>query len=399
MLRFVAPAGAPIHLSQILRAAGGAILQNEVGFSALGHRLNARHLLGVSSGRAALTMILKALHRLRPGRDVVVLPAYTCYTVAGAVVRAGLKLQPVEIDAATLDYHPRRLAELPSERILCILTSNLFGLVNDEEPVRAAAKASGAFVVDDAAQALGAVRRSVAAGLNGDVGFFSFGRGKALAAMEGGIIITNSDDIAAALRAEVGYLDHCGAVHSLLLFCELLVYAFFLHPRLFWIPNSMPFLRFGTTEFDTQFPMHLMPALVKNIVPRLTAGLEEINRIRRENAMRLIAQLQGNHSFETPRPGEGCLPNYIRFPIFAANQTLRDEAVGTLRAHGIGAMPFYPGAISDVKGIAAHVGWPNFHCPAAEDVARRLFTLPTHHYVTQEDIAVIGQILGRMAAR
>src|SRR5262245_27775335 len=99
MLRFVAPAGAPIQVTQILQAAHRSVFRNfnwkEIN-GELARALNARHLYGVSSGRAALTLILKAMRRLKPDRAVVALPAYTCYTVAGAIVAAGLKLNPVE---------------------------------------------------------------------------------------------------------------------------------------------------------------------------------------------------------------------------------------------------------------------------------------------------------------
>jgi dTDP-4-amino-4,6-dideoxygalactose transaminase len=109
MLRFVAPAGAPVEISQIIRSAGAAIFnhcQEEELLQPLATRLGARHVFGVSSGRAALALILRSLSRLKPDRRVVALPAYTCFTVPAAVVHAQLKIHPVEIDPATLDCDP-----------------------------------------------------------------------------------------------------------------------------------------------------------------------------------------------------------------------------------------------------------------------------------------------------
>jgi dTDP-4-amino-4,6-dideoxygalactose transaminase len=399
MLRFVAPAGAPVEVSQIVRSAGAAIFnhrEEEELLQPLATRLSARHVFGVSSGRAALALILRSLSRLKPDRRVVALPAYTCFTVPAAVVHSQLKVYPIEIDPASLDCDPGGLEKVPGDGLLCLVSSNLFGLVNDGARLRAAAQAKGAFFIDDAAQALGASRKGRPAGMLGDVGFYSFGRGKALATLEGALIVTDSDDIAAAIRAEAQKLPSGSVFHSASLLFQMLVYAVFLRPRLYWLPNSLPFLKLGSTEFDPTFPDFRMPALVRELLLRLMDRLEEFNRIRRENASVLAQALECNPSFTLPRPAEGCLPNYVRFPLIARDEATRDRAVRELRAAGIGASPFYPGAICDIEGIGAHMATGDYHCPKAEDLSRRLLTIPTHLYVRERDLHAVTEILGRL---
>ena len=135
------------------------------------------------------------------------IPAYTCFSVAAAVVRTGLKIYPVEIDPHTLDFDFSQLDAVPGEKLLCIIPSNLFGLLNDLPRIRQAAQAKDAFVLDDAAQALGATRNGQFAGTEGDVGLYSLGRGKAVTTIEGGLIVTNSEEIARLVEKEAKDLD------------------------------------------------------------------------------------------------------------------------------------------------------------------------------------------------
>ena len=398
MLRFVAPAGAPVEISEIIRSAGAAIFNTRGGkelFQPLGARLKVRHVFGVSSGRSALALILRSLVRLSPERRVVAFPAYTCFTVPAAVVHAQLKIHPVEIDPATLDCDPGGLEKVPSDGLLCLVSSNLFGLTNDGARLGAAARARGAFFIDDAAQALGASRHGSLAGMMGDVGFYSFGRGKALAAVEGALIVTNSDNIAAVIREKMSGLPAGSIFHSAWLFLQMLVYSVFLSPRLYWLPNSLPFLKLGSTEFEPGFPDLRMPALVRELLLRLMDKLDEFNRIRRENAFALAGALERNSSFTIPRPPADCLPNYIRFPLIARDEATRDHAIRELHAAGIGASPFYPGAVCDIEGIGPHMAVRDFHRPKAEDLSRRLLTIPTHPYVQTRDLHTVAKVLGR----
>ena len=279
MLRFVPPAGAPLKMTHILSALRVAVRSNgsaEEYLTSVREHLQVKYVFGVSSGRAALWLILRSLQRLRPERDVVAVPAYTCFSVAAAVVRAGLKIYPIEIDPHTLDFDFSQLDAVPHEKLLCIIPSNLFGLLNDLPRIRQAAQAKGAFVLDDAAQALGATRNGHFAGTEGDVGLYSLGRGKAVTTIEGGLIVTNSEEIAHLVEQEVENLHTPSWVHGVGLLSKMLIYSALLKPRLYWIPNSVPFLRLGATEFNPAFQ-----AAVK--LPRSMPGTPAIaaQRIRR----------------------------------------------------------------------------------------------------------------------
>ena len=399
MLRFVPPAGVPLKMAQILRALKMVLSSNgqtEECLASFAARLQVRYVFGVSSGRAALWLILKSLQRLRPNRCVVALPAYTCFSVPASVVRAGLKLHPLEIDPETLDFDFSQLDSVPHEKLLCIVTSNLFGLVNDLPRIRQIAQAKEAFLVDDAAQSLGASWNHHCSGTLADVGFYSLGRGKSLAAIEGGLVVTNSEEIARAIQAEAGNLSAPSFAHDAWLVLQMLAYATFLTPRLYWIPNSLPFLKLGITEFAPNFLTTHLPDLCRALLPQLMDGLPEINQVRWKNATAIADALAGNPHFTVPRPASNCRPSYIRFPLIARDEAIRQRATIRLRSKGIGASSFYPTAICDIAGIESHMALSDFHRPQAEALSQRLLTLPTHPYVRQEDLNRMIDILNRL---
>ena len=396
MLRLVPPAGTPLGITQVFRAAGRALYRSDCAEDSLrlfASQFQVQHVFAASSGRAALSLILRALHHLRPNRDVVAIPAYTCFSVPGSIVRAGLVIHPVDINPETMDLDHAQTKAVPPERLLCIITCNLFGIVSDVQRIREIARAKGAFLVDDAAQALGAIRDQRFAGTSGDVGLYSLGRGKSLSTGEGGIIVTNHDEIANSVRTEVDALPAPSLRHTARLLLGLLAYAVFVNPRLYWIPNSLPFLKLGVTEFDPGFEACRLPALSQVLLMKLLGTLEEINHRRQRNAQRLATAVAGSSSFAIPKPDTGSLPTYIRFPVIARDERIRDRAVTRLRAAGIGASAFYPTAICDIPGIGRHMALQEFHQPRAEGLARRLLTLPTHHLVTGEDLERIAAIL------
>lgn len=387
MLRLVPPAGTPVRTGQIVRALGTALTggAGEESMDRLATRLGVRHVWGVSSGRAALWVVFRSLQRLRPDRNVVALPAYTCFSVAASIVRAGLKLLPLEMDPETLDFDRSRLEDLPGDKLLCILTSNLFGYVNDMANVHKAARKAGAFIVDNAAQALGASRDARFAGTGGDVGIYSLGRGKALSAMEGGLIVTNTEAISRALEQEAGNLQPAAPAHGAYLLFQLAAYSAFLRPSLYWIPDALPFLKLGTTEFDPQFAVHTLHPLSRELLLILLERLDTMNEIRRANAGRLIEALAGSRDFLVPQPAPGTRPTMVRLPVIARDAETRARAVNALRREGIGASPFYPRAICDIENIGAHMPGSAVHCERAEHLARTLFTVPVHALVGQQD--------------
>lgn len=396
MLRFLPPAGVPIKIGHLVRALGQALLEGDAArgmLTQVAEFFAVGHVFGASSGRAALSVLLTSLHTLRPDRNRVAVPGYTCYSVPASVARAGLKLHPVDINPETLDYDFQALEAISGSGLLCVLTSNLFGLPSDADRVTRIAHSKGAFAVDDAAQAMGATRNGRQAGTAGDAGLFSLGRGKALAAGGGGLLVTSDDRIAEAAHTQLLKLPNPSFASVPADFLENLAISLLLHPRFYWLPNSLPLLKLGVTEFDPAFSMRSMSGFTSALLRRLIGELDALNRVRIGNARRILSALPEGSGFRSPEPAAGASPTYLRLPLLAADNALRDRALTRLRAAGIGASSYYPGAVCNIPGIDAVLATPGVHCPRAEGVARRILTLPTHPLVEPQDPQRMVEIL------
>jgi perosamine synthetase len=397
MLRFVPPAGSPVAVEDVFGAArlasGDDTAVVKDCLAEIASNLGVKHIEAVCSGRAGLVLIVRALQRLRPGRDVVAVPAYTCFSVVASLVRAGVKVLPVEVNPTTLDFDLSDLSALPQERLLAIITSNLFGLVNDVPQARRVAREKGAFLIDDAAQAFGATSNGSHAGTLGDVGFYSLGRGKALTTGEGGLVVTDCDDIAAALQEEASGLRKASLAESASVFAKMLATSVLMAPRLFWIPNSLSFLKLGVTEFDPNFEIRRVSGLSLALLSKLSRGLPELNRRRALNAQAIARLFEETRRFSIPTALPGTQPLYTRFPVLADDQVTRDRALRALRQVGIGATAFYPSAICDIPEMAPHMAAQSFHKAGAEQIAQRMLTLPTHAYLKESDLQRIGSVL------
>jgi perosamine synthetase len=396
MLRFVAPAGAQLKMSDILGSLRASVWRNGHARdwpATLLQRLEVKHVFATTSGRSALWLVLRSLHRLRPERDVVALPAYTCFSVPASIVRAGLKILPVEVDPHTLEMDMAGLEAVADAKLLAAIACNLFGFPGDLPSVSRIAHSKGCYVIDDAAQAFGATRDGQFAGTQGDVGIYSLGRGKALASIEGGLIVTSSEEIAKAIEAEAKSLGSPSLSHGAWLLCAMFAYSILLRPNFYRIPNSLPFLKLGTTEFNPWFATDKIHPLSMSLLEQLIDGLSDVNKIRRANANAIMVALAGTSIFEFPRPAAGSLPTFVRFPVLALNKRTRERAIATLWSAGIGASASYPSAICDIARLVPYICGTNLHRQGAESVAERLFTLPVHPFVTSKDVGRMAKIL------
>ena len=159
----------------------------------------ARHAVGVGSGTEALTLALLALG-VGEG-DEVVTAANTFVATAEAILHAGARPVLVDIDPHSRNMDPDRLEERITPRTRAIIPVHLYGNPADMASVLAIARRHRLLVVEDAAQAHGALYRDKPVGALGDAGCFSFYPSKNLGAMgDGGAVVTNSDEVALRVR-------------------------------------------------------------------------------------------------------------------------------------------------------------------------------------------------------
>lgn len=347
-----------------------------------------------SSGRAAMTVVLGAMAELRPDRPVVVVPGYTCFSVAASVVRAGLRLRPVDIDLNTLTYCPSALEAACDADVLCIVSANLFGEPDQLGFLERLAAEKGVFFLDDAAQALQATVDDRMVGTFGDAGILSFDKGKNITTIEGGAALLQNPDLKACVTRRWEALPRSPLGVSAGLIAKALIYAVFLRPRLYWLPARS--LRLGGTPFETDFPVTQFSAALAPLAESLLARVDEITEARRTRARWLteVISLIPDITAPTARSQRSV---HLRFPILLSSEELRDRAIAALSNAGLGATQFYPAALTEIPQLRDWIDPNSSSTPDARSLARRILTLPTHEYVERRDVESMGDVLSGLA--
>ncbi len=167
--------------------------------------------VGISSGSDALIVSLMALGIGKD--DLVVTTPFTFFATVGAIVRVGARVVFCDIDKNTHNMNPDSLEEVigielkkrPGSRIKAVIPIHLYGQCADMIPILACAKKHSLFVVEDAAQAIGAEYPSPSGAKKacemGDTGILSFFPSKNLGAYgDGGMLLTDSAELAENAR-------------------------------------------------------------------------------------------------------------------------------------------------------------------------------------------------------
>ena len=167
-----------------------------------------RYCVGVANGLDALTLVLKAyceLGVMQPG-DQVIVPANTYIATILAVIRAGLEPVFCEPSAETCNIDEKKIESLITEKTRAILPVHLYGRVAPMKTISEMAERYSLKVLEDCAQAHGAMCEGKRVGALGDAAAFSFYPAKNLGVLgDGGAVTTNDGDLAAAVRAIANY--------------------------------------------------------------------------------------------------------------------------------------------------------------------------------------------------
>lgn len=263
-------------------------------------------VLGVSevqiecSGTVALMVALETLKR-RSQRRGVVIPAYTCPLVPLAVKHAGLEVRLCDIAPDRFDFDAAALKRCVDHNTLCVVPTHLAGSVAALTPVLDIAERAGAYVIEDAAQALGATWQGQSAGTFGDIGFYSLACGKGLTIYEGGVLVARDGAIRAELRATSRDIIPVRRGLEALRFAQLLGYRLLYHPLAlrfsygaalrYWLKRHQPARAVGDV-FAGDLPRHRVNERRKNIGARAVPRLREALRQNAERAGRRVAMLE-----------------------------------------------------------------------------------------------------------
>jgi len=169
---------------------------------------DAKYAISTSSGTTALWVSLKAAG-VKAG-DEVILPPYTFIATGSSILMANAIPVFVDVDPETFNMDPAKIEAAITERTKVIMPVHIAGNPADMDKILAIAKKYNLKVIEDAAQAHGAEWDGVKVGGFGAAGIFSFQTSKNMSAGEGGIIISNDDDLMSACFSYA----NCGRVRG-----------------------------------------------------------------------------------------------------------------------------------------------------------------------------------------
>lgn len=303
----------------------------------------AQHGIGVNSGTDALFLGLKALD-VGPGDEVVTV-ANTAIPTVSAIVATGATPKFVDIDSATYLMDAARLESAITSRTKCIVPVHLFGQCVDMRTVNAVARRKGLKVLEDCAQAHGAVQDARMAGSMSDAAAFSFYPTKILGTYgDGGMVVTNDEAIAKRVRrlrmygnegtyysVEHGYNSRLDEIHAEILLRKL--------PR---IEGYLARRRVLAARYDD--------ALARS-------------------GLTLPRTLQGNvHAFY----------------LYVVRHPERDRIMKALAERDILVNISYPWPIHTMKGYA-YLGGKEGDLPQTERAAKEIFSLPLYPTLTDAE--------------
>ncbi|HGM7295870.1 TPA: DegT/DnrJ/EryC1/StrS family aminotransferase [Stenotrophomonas maltophilia] len=381
-------AGLPIQASDFLP--GGGHLRE-----VLASQLGTPPLQLTCSGTHALLIALRTLRKRAPRRDTVIMPAYTCPLVPIAVHSLGLRVQLCDTRRGHFDFDPGQLRRLADARTLAILPTHLGGRIADVELACEVARGAGAWVIEDAAQALGARVGNSSVGLRGDIGFFSLAAGKGLSLHEGGLLVSRDDELRAGLAEHAVQHVRSSLRWELLRSVQLIGLAACYRPSLLSLVYGNP-LRSALQRDDLEgavgdifpldIPQHRVSHWRQNIGARAARRLPAFLQAGRLRVLQLRVQLAQLPAVEVVDGLAGSGGTWPLLMLLLPSQRARDAVLKDLWPRGLGASRMFIHALPDYTYLRGIV--PQDDMPNARDFAARMLTLGNSAWQTREDTAI-----------
>jgi len=162
-------------------------------------RVNRKYGISVSNGSVALDITVAALG-LGPG-DEVIMPTFTIISCAAAIVRAGAVPVLVDSDKDTWNMDAEQIEAKLTKNTKAIMVVHIYGLPVDMHPIVQLAKKYKLFIIEDAAEAIGQNYYNKPCGSFGDISVFSFYPNKHITTGEGGMVVTDNDELAGKCKS------------------------------------------------------------------------------------------------------------------------------------------------------------------------------------------------------
>lgn len=310
------------------------------------------HGVGCASGTDALVLALRACG-VGAGDEVIV-PSFTFMATAGAVSSVGATPVFADVDATSFNLDPAQVAKRITPRTKAIVVVHLYGHPADMNAFLELGREHNLKIIEDCAQATGALYHGRKVGTMGDAGCFSFFPSKNLGgAGDGGMVLTAHPEIDERLRCLRGHGSRRKYYHD-----EL-----------------------GTNSRLDEIQAAVLRVKLKH--------LARWNEKRRAVAAVYTEKLAG--VVNTPVVAANCQHVYHQYTIKTSR---RDQMMQFLNSHGVGAIVYYPRALHQQQ-VYRHLNTRGADLPVTERIQDEVLSLPMYPELTA---AQIEQVVGAVKA-
>ncbi len=301
--------------------------------------------VGVTSGTDALLVALMAID-IEPGDEVITTP-FSFFATAGSIARLQAKPVFVDIEPDSFNLDPTQIEAAITPRTKAILPVHLFGQMAEMEPIMALAEKHKLYVIEDAAQAIGAEYKGRRAGSIGHFGCFSFYPSKNLGCPgDGGMVTTNDATLAARVKA---------------------------------LRNHGSTTKYYHQEVGGNFRLDALQAAILRVKLKY---LDDWTAARQHNAAIYRRNCTTNGSLVLPVELEHRRHVYNQFVVRSQR---RDLLLDNLKAQQIGCEIYYPLPLP-LQECFAGLGYREGDFPIAEAAANEVLALPIYPELTEEQI-------------
>lgn len=309
----------------------------------------------------------------------VILSAYSCPELVSAILYAGAK--PVLAD---LEYQRPwiKISDLEnkiSKNTVAVIAVNLFGIAEQLGKIRKICDKHKIIMIEDSAQSFPRITDDKF--WNGDFIILSFGRGKPISTLGGGAVLCKNRALIKELpeegdNAEKGFMSKWIGYRL-----KVFLYNLLLHPGLYFIPNSLPFLNLGETQFK---PLRNIKSMAEENISILDANIDKYIKTENDEKQHWLSDIISESSL-TDLPGACSDSNntstLLRYPVLAASCEQRNDVYDTLNRMGLGVSKMYQNPLNKIQGLEEIFGQQG-EFPNAKKFAETLLTFPTHHGLT-----------------
>ncbi len=312
------------------------------------------YAVAVANGTVALDLVLKA-YRIGPGDEVITTP-FSFIATANAILYQGARPVFVDIQPDTFNIDPDKVVEAITSKTRAIIAVHLYGHPADMKPLREIAEDHDLVLIEDAAQAHGALYYDRKTGSLGDAAAFSFYATKNMTTGEGGMVTTNDRRIAERIRR---------------------------------LRNHGQSGKYRHIALGYNYRMTSIAAAIGRVQ---LAKLDSMNQARRRNASLLTEKLSSLKGIVAPVEKPGIIHVYHQYVIRVTGEAglSRDQLARKLAEKGIGTAVHYPTIIPD-QPYYRKLGLTCQKCTEARKAAGEVLSLPVHPTLTRDDVDYIAE--------